>query len=516
MHSILIVDDERFMREGIAKLLPWNLLRIDHVETADSGNKALAKMEAHMPDIVLTDIEMKNMNGLQLIKKMNQMNPLLRIVVLTGHDDFGYVQECCRMEVHDYLLKPVDQEKLIEVIGQQVDILDRLLEEQAKKKTIDRVNGLAEQMRVEQTFHDFLKKGQKEAEVRQILNEYGFSKGDTIQAAVIAPEDSIKNEWSSQIELLDLSIRSLCIELVEYNNDGITFRDETNALVILLFRGKGHPDSRDLLEQIQAVLQNEYDMAQKVYLGGVAGNVRQLADSYREAMQLWENWRNNMAIIQNGEENESIALLHDRTQNIEHEIEENLDDPDRALEAYQVYWERFDKFQTNENAIRRNLLHTLTDIYLQWLQHTGSSAGTALTDLVGKLQTASRDELYQIGYDFLESLLREQKTDSNDVIANAKRYIQQHLNENLSVTQLAGQFYLSVAYFSKLFKKTEGVGCNYYIVRQRMERAKQMLGQKRLRVAEVAEQVGYRDVNYFSLTFKKYTGVSPAEYKEST
>lgn len=238
MYSILIVDDERFMREGIAKLLPWSAMGIDRVDVAESGTKALEKMKAHMPDIVLTDIEMENMNGLQLIKEMNRMNPLLRIIVLTGHDDFTYVQECCRMEVHDYLLKPVDQNKLIDVIGQQAEALDRLLEERTKKKTIDRVNGLAEQMRVERIFHDFLKKGQRQAEVRQLLSEYGYSSGDTIQVAVIAPEDSVKNEWRSQLELLNLSISSVCIELVEYNNNGITFRDENNALILVLFGGK--------------------------------------------------------------------------------------------------------------------------------------------------------------------------------------------------------------------------------------------------------------------------------------
>lgn len=89
MYSILIVDDERYMREGIAKILPWERLNIGWVETAESGTKALKKMEAHMPDIVVTDIEMKNMDGLALIRKMNQINPRLRIIVLTGHDDFS-------------------------------------------------------------------------------------------------------------------------------------------------------------------------------------------------------------------------------------------------------------------------------------------------------------------------------------------------------------------------------------------------------------------------------------------
>ena len=152
MYKILIVDDEHFMRNGIARVLPWEKLGIDQVDTAESGTKALKKMEQHMPDIVITDIEMDHMDGLTLIRKMNQLNPKLRIIVLTGHDDFDYVRECCRMEVQDYLLKPVEAEKLSEAVGAQVEALRRCMQEEAKKRTMDRVNGLAEQMKVERLF----------------------------------------------------------------------------------------------------------------------------------------------------------------------------------------------------------------------------------------------------------------------------------------------------------------------------------------------------------------------------
>jgi len=136
------------MRNGIAKVLPWEKLGIDRVDTAESGTKALKKMEAHMPDIVITDIEMDHMDGLQLIRRMNQINPRLRIIVLTGHDDFDYVRECCRMEVQDYLLKPVEAEKLSEAVRTQVEALEKSAREEAQKRTMDRVNGLAEQMKV--------------------------------------------------------------------------------------------------------------------------------------------------------------------------------------------------------------------------------------------------------------------------------------------------------------------------------------------------------------------------------
>ena len=402
MYSILIVDDEHFMRNGIAKVLPWETLGIDHVDTAESGTRALMKMKDHMPDIVITDIEMDQMDGLTLIRKMNQANPMIRIIVLTGHDDFDYVRECCRMEVQDYLLKPVEAEKLSEAVRAQVEALDRYAEEQARKRTMDRVNGLAEQMKVERAFRTLLKNGSGLAEIRMILEDYGYQKGDRFQAALIRPECAVKNEWSGYYELLNLSIKSVCIEHIEYHHDGVAFQDEGGIFVLLLFKGDSHPDSQELLEQLGMILQNEYDVVQKVSLGREVGGISEIAESYQDA----------------------VGICHE---------------------------------ESSMNAVQ--------------------------------------------GPD-------------DDVIGNVKRYINSHLDQPLSVSRLAGQFYLSVAYFSKLFKKTTGVGCNYYIVCQRMERAKKLLEAGSVKVGEVSEKVGYKDVNYFSLTFKNYTGCTPAEYRE--
>ncbi|MCI8584412.1 MAG: response regulator [Lachnospiraceae bacterium] len=501
MYSILIVDDEHFMRNGIARVLPWEKLQIDRVDTAESGTKALRKMELHMPDIVITDIEMDQMDGLSLIRRMNQLNPKLRIIVLTGHDDFDYVRECCRMEVQDYLLKPVEAEKLSEAVGAQVKALERYAREEAQKRTMDRVNGLAQQMKVERIFRTFLKTGSGQEEVRKILKDYGFKEGDRFQAAVISPECAVKNEWSGNFELLHLSIKSVCIEHIEYRHDGITFQDEGGAFVLLLFRSKAHPDSRELLKQLGTILQNEYDVIQKVSLGREVDRIREIPESYQDALgQCYDESRKGPA--------------HSMFQNYQQEIIRSLGDTEWVLRLFESYWKELSVSRMSPALMQKDCFHLLSDIYYDWLQETGNTANQILTELLIRLQSSDECGIYEAGRAFLEQLLSESPKKDDDVIGNVKRYIDSHLNQPLSVSQLAGQFYLSVAYFSKLFKKTTGVGCNYYIVCQRMERAKKLLKSGSVKVGEVSEKVGYKDVNYFSLTFKKYTGYSPAEYRE--
>ncbi|HBI60157.1 MAG TPA: hypothetical protein DDY31_02925 [Lachnospiraceae bacterium] len=393
MYSVLIVDDERPMREGIAKILPWDQLNVGRVDTADCGVKALQKMEEHMPDVVITDIEMQQMDGLSLIQQMNQRNPEMRIIVLTGHDDFAYVQQCCRMEVQDYLLKPVDEEMLAEAVDKQIQELGRKRTEQVKKQVLDRVHGYREQIIRERMFREYLASGKRAQEVHQELAEAGCLPGEELRVALLTTEGNPGEEWEDKKELLDFSVKSVCAERVETGRDGLVFQDQDGALVFILFEGEGHCQPKELMNELWKLLQDEYDLAISIYYGDKLSNFLEIAQSYRH-------------------------------------------------------------------------------LRLQW------------------------------------------KQDTDDVVSLAKKYIKEHLGDNLTVTELAAQYFLSVAYFSKLFKKTVGVGCNYYIFEKRMERAKHLLSGKKQRVSQVASEVGYNDVNYFSLSFKKYTGLSPAEYQE--
>ena len=517
MYSVLIVDDERFMREGIRRMLPWEELKIDHVETAESGKKALLKMQDHMPDLVLTDIEMKNMNGLQLIHEMNQLNPNLRIIVLTGHDNFTYVQECCRMEVHDYLLKPVEVSTLSEAIRKQINALEKIAEEKSRKKIIERVNGLSEHTRVARLFRTLLETGTVEREVKDVLQQYGCREGDSFQIALIPEQSSDSEEWQQKDELLSLSIDSVCVEMVEYNNDGVTFRDANNTMVLLLFLGDDHPEGIELLEDVQTILQNEYNTAKEVYLGTEVDSLEKVVDSYKNAMQMWNAKRQDTGIIQADLKQNTYQLQKgrlskaDATRKLISDIVQNIDDAELGRKLFRDYFDHLSPKDKKEVEFRKDLIHIMSEVYMEWTDKTGISDDALFTQLLNRSKKATTEELFNMGINFLESILT-QTGESDDVITNVKKYINAHLDENLSVTMLASKFYLSVAYFSKLFKKKEGVGCNYYIITRRMELAKELLAGHQLKVTEVARRVGYEDVAYFSLTFKKYTGTTPAEF----
>lgn len=512
MYSVLIVDDERFTREGIARLTPWEEMGVTHVETAASGEEALEHVAGHMPHILLTDVEMDNMNGLELIRAVNELNPDLRIIVLTGHDDFAYVQECCRMVVHDYLLKPVEIEIISATVSKQVKKLEELEEERQQRRRAMRVEIIKEKIQKEKVFRKYLS-GEEHLRdsVRTELYDHRWNEGLNLRVAVISQGTETGNEWDGQRDLQELSMNSVCYEMVEDAGHGIHFRNENDHIVLILFEGPGHPNAREILEQLQTVLQNEYTVAEEIYLGNEISRLEDLPQSYSDTMKLLNHQKRRSKVIFTLDPSEELPL-ETRIGFIIHEMEKNISQMKIVMELYEEFWQLLMNYETDHEQCRRFWTHTITDLYMAWLSEHKESVDQKFTDLLFLARQSSPEKLHSLGREFLSGLEDVAEEDDDDVIASVKRYIDSHLEENLSVTNLAGQFYLSVAYFSKLFKKTAGVGCNYYIMHQRMERAKILLRKSKIRVSDVAEQVGYQDVNYFSLTFKKYTGMAPVDY----
>lgn len=512
MYSVLIVDDERFTREGIARLTPWEKLGVSHVETATSGEEALEHIVSHMPHILLTDVEMENMNGLQLIRAVNEMNPDLRIIVLTGHDDFAYVQECCRMDVHDYLLKPVEIDTIAKVVANQVKKLETIQKERQEKKREILVEVFKENIQKEKLLRKYLNGDDRLlGSVKKVLLENHWREDISLRIAAISPGTSVDDEWDGRYDLQELSMNSVCYEMVESEGHGIHFRNENNTMVLVLFEGAGHPNPREILEQIQTVLQNEYNVAEEIYLGNEIDRIQELPQSYRSTIKLLnrQKCRSNVILTTDSKEELPVEV---RVGFMIHEMEKNISQVKIVADLYEEFWQLLMNYDMEPEQCRRFWTHAITDLYMAWISEHKETMDQVFTDLLSVARQSSLEKLHELGKEFLYGLEGENYEDGGDVIANARRYIDSHLDENLSVTNLAGQFFLSVAYFSKQFKKTMGVGCNYYIMHRRMEKAKILLKKPRVRVSDVAEQVGYQDVNYFSLTFKKYTGIAPVDY----
>ena len=149
MYKALIVDDEKMIRMGMKKVIPWEDLGIGEVYTAASAAEALEVLDKNRPQIMITDIQMNGMTGLELIEKAKNIIPELRVIVLTGYDNFEYARQSLRLQVQDFFLKPIEEENLSRALGEQVKQLDEAEEEKRNFRLQQRTQGTAEQMELE-------------------------------------------------------------------------------------------------------------------------------------------------------------------------------------------------------------------------------------------------------------------------------------------------------------------------------------------------------------------------------
>ena len=149
MYKVLIVDDEKMIRLGIKKVIRWEDLGIDRVFTAATAKEALEILKSQRPEIMITDIQMSEMTGLELIEAAREIQPKLRVLVLTGYDSFEYARQSLRLKVQDFFLKPADEADLSKAVEEQVRFLAKEEAEIKSTLLVQRTRGVAEQMRLE-------------------------------------------------------------------------------------------------------------------------------------------------------------------------------------------------------------------------------------------------------------------------------------------------------------------------------------------------------------------------------
>ena len=154
-----------------------------------------------------------------------------------------------------------------------------------------------------------------------------------------------------------------------------------------------------------------------------------------------------------------------------------------------------------------------SSVYLSYLEATDKNLDNRITSLLNSLLNSNAEDTLKITKDFIEQLTSQDDENMHELISAAKRYINDNLSGNLSVSSIAESLYITPNYFSRLFKKETGEGCNDYIIRKRMSKAKSLLETTNIKTGKIAIMVGYCDINYFSLAFKKNTGMSPTEYR---
>lgn len=509
MLKVFLVDDDIFVRKGIQTLINWNAYGFEVCGEADNGEDALEKIHQLKPDLVLTDIRMPVLDGLELIERVNsEMNHAPSFIVISGYNDFKYAQKALRFGVEDFLLKPVDQDEIHATLERVSETIVQRIEE----------HGYTRELSAETIIRPFLADDVEMSKIKHMehpilhANEYTFAKIEVNGMYLDYPslEHSIEN----------IVFRDEGAEYVTFYEDGIG----CYCLVVTdLFLTKNQYTLQEYFMEVDRELKKQLDFPICIYIGDTVDTMLELRHSYTTARDLiqYKYIFNETNVIDYNVTNKQIYYIDiekmEYDQMLEYVEENNIEGIRKQVHSMlQSAVNKNlakDAIRTIVNRLNHEILKQIKDAnkYDQTMDHFKQMIEWDQYPLtLGQIE-----ELWSCFLLECASLLKEwNHTQMKGTIHQIKKFIHSHYDQPITMKSIANEFYMNPVYMGQLFKKTYGIYFKDYILNVRITEAKKLLRTTDFRVYEVAQKVGFNNPDYFVTQFEKTVGTTPSQYRK--
>ncbi|MFC5651860.1 response regulator [Paenibacillus solisilvae] len=503
MYRVFLADDEPFITEGLYDIIDWAGLGLEIVGHADNGQKALNAMKQTPVDILITDISMPVMTGLELISAAREFHVDLKVIVLSGFDEFAYLKEGMRLGIENYLLKPINVEELRATLSNTVEKLSSFKERRM-------ISGFSTQILKDNIMHRWLTGQIGAAEFKERTDLLGINIEHPYLAAAVLRTETGQAEV---FELIDRQVK---------HNEGLTlFRDIDGDLVLLALMDdaeRGLEELNQILKGIHERLTNYRPL--RISVGSVESLMDHAGVSYYNAKKTQEYFW--------------IYPDQDMMDYSQLPIRQELDRVDFTLDwgayaksviskdketLHQQIQDDFRLILALPGVMPQDIQNVALEMIVRFKVELESIRHTEEPDLfyeafqnVRKAETIDElsktiQEAADMTIDFLISDIK------SPVVQQVLNYIHKSYSEEFSLKLLGIQYNIHPVYLGQLFHKETGETFTEYINKYRIEKAKEMLKTTNLKVHEIARNVGYWETGYFYKQFKKYVGISPTDYK---
>lgn len=529
MKTVLLVEDDYSVREYLKQAIAWKENGYCVIGEADNGVEALEVIREKLPDIMITDIQMPQMNGTELIHRIKEEGYATKSVVLSFYDDFEYVRNAMKDGAVDYILKHQLSEKTI------LSVLDGIQKTQ-QNENINRVRKensiMKRQLRKNQNAVKcgIFRKMMEGRTEDSFLEQFGIVETDmTFSVAVLQlknSENTVFHEKSDECDrdILGFFVCNIIEEILQEKGNGIVCtEDNQNYWIFFSCDGRGHEmfwekKCSEALYTAMGKIEEYLKLSSTVGLSKAYSTLENVKQAFSESMQALDNiyyeGYGNLYLysaarfseklnIAYGELQETFTL--DGEQNILKEPLENF------LEHLGTEKLRPDLMRKLEDYISTNLLsffNQLKTAFDKEIELPYNLYGNSLTyeECCRKLVSCAA---------FIDEMQRKvQDCYERQEINDAVRYIRHNYNRNITLEEIAKSVNLSKVYFSQLFKNETGMNFTDFLIQFRIEEAAKLLKSTDMKVYEIAEQVGIPDQHYFNRLFKNITGVTPKKFRE--
>lgn len=529
MIKVLIADDEPLVQAGIKSMINWNDLDINIVGTAANGAVAYNMIKELQPDIIISDIKMPIMSGLELAKKCQEEKLNLPVfILLTSYEDFQFVKEAITYRVSDYLIKlELTPDTLIESLKNAITRLNEIKKknEIAETPAIDSLYLMKDQFYTRLLLNLFESNVQFEAQCKNLNIDFDY---DAFAVGYLEINSDKLDTMDSEKRLnLYTSSMQMVSELISKYVPCHVIAKDLNCLIIIFFLKGMKPDEykniiENALNHVSVMLFNYYSVNISVSIGSIVNSPLQISTSYQDAKQT-----HSML------DQEHRLLFFDDFP--EHKPFTNIFNMSLFKEDIRKAYAEYDKEALRDifNSIIK-LFEGQNPHFIQALDAAGSVLYLSLSllnngeQIVTSIFSDSPNgyrSLYEMTtveqiMEWLKTLRdglcetfeSQNKNYKNHIVVNVKKYIKEHVNEKLSLNVVAEVFNISPNYLSVLFSKYNDVGFTDYINQCKIEVAQKMLAEGDYKIYEISDKLGFESAFYFSRVFKKITGVSPKNY----
>ncbi|MEK5418486.1 response regulator [Paenibacillus sp. FSL L8-0708] len=526
--KLCVIDDIKSVVEMVSSKPPWQEHGIEVVGTALDGEAGLQIIRETRPDIVLTDIRMPRMDGLQMTRAILEELPDCKIIILSAYSEFSYAQEAIRLGALDFVKKPFSLDEIVQAVLKARELCREERQETTRLAVMEAK--IRESLPIlRQEYLIFLLHHQtteSDARSRWAYLDIPLDQHDFF--VFVAEIDHFTEKLSGQpvqeVELLRFSLHNILEETISAWTRGVIIREATDRYVCIM--NGSDPDTAALVTETCCTNVSRFSRhTLSIGVGLGAAAIQELGVAYRQAISAlgyhFYTGGNGVYIYSNIE-NKPLAL-HSYSAAVEQELLFALRSGNSAKSLQmldQLFAELLDSGLLPEpryvESVSYELGYRICRVLLEQFPY---GQVEPLEHRIAVLKNRVHPSLQDIR-DLLSGLCREacalvteaRSLESTRIIRQAAAYIDSHLDTGLSLEQVAKQINLSQGYFSNLFKKVQGISFQQYVMHEKMEKAKAMLISGR-QVQEIAQDLGYEHRRYFSEVFKKYTGMTPSEFK---
>lgn len=535
MITVFLVEDEVIVRESIKKNIAWEKHGFSFVGESSDGELAYPMIKELCPDIVITDIQMPFMNGLELSRIILNELPATKIIILSGYDEFNYAKEAIHLGVTDYLLKPVSSGLLLETVTRVGNIIEKeqihqrnitkYQEEMEEKIWMERQNFFDDLISQKYAITDIMQKGER---LSLSLNAKKYN----VMLLKIY-DDKEGNDYSNNLQEPIAYLRTL-VQL----EDEILMFERGMERIIFLIKGRDEDHVKALeqkiIEKITETIHLELGMDYFISLGEMVNRVSECKNSYETAGKAF-SFRyllgRNKVIYQ--EDLDGYRLIHDKgfqfdlfdVMKMDRKLVETFLQDGTLQEVHHFVEEFFQNIGTKNMASLVFRQYVVLDMYvcaITMLEKFGQSGEMYKRKSEGFNQIGSDITTIESSKELIENLflevisIRDQSSRNkySKLLSNAQDYIElNYMSDEISLNTVAAYVNLSPSYFSNIFSQEIGQTFIEYVTGVRMKKAKELLRFSDMKTAEIGYNVGYKDPHYFSYLFHKTQNCTPKEYR---